>query len=248
MKKTVIVLIICVYFLENVFSLNCYTTDPSSVLEGNIKNLKQNLENCIDYIKKQSSNETPSKKLHCFTITTDDPDVVFKGCVPSNKCNEMISAFQKMIEVRGNTVDSIGSLECNECEEDACNSEEFLVFTERPTKPRSRHGKNGETSLKCYHCLEPCELTKAREKICGENIGPSYEAVCTNEISKTTNNPDFAIRKCQIIRKNYEPPCPNSSVCSFCKSDMCTTSGGSVAKTAFVTFGLIYLGTSLLPF
>lgn len=45
----------------------------------------------------------------------------------------------------------------------------------------------GETSLKCYYCLEPCKLTNAREKICGENIGKSHEAVCTSEISKSIN-------------------------------------------------------------
>ncbi|XP_015838414.1 uncharacterized protein LOC103314041 isoform X1 [Tribolium castaneum] len=243
MQKTVIALLMCAYCPENVFSLHCYTTDPSSVLEGNIKNLKQNLENCLDYIQKHKSVENQSKTLHCFTINTDDPDVVFKGCLPSNKCNDMINAIQKMIEVRG-TVDYIGSLECNECEEDACNSEEFMVFTDRPTQPKNRNGKNGETSLKCHHCLEPCELTKAREKICGGNIGPSYEAVCTTEVAKNSDNPDLAVRKCQIIRKNAEPPCPESSVCSFCKSDMCTSSGGNVARTALLALALVYLGTS----
>lgn len=40
----------------------------------------------------------------------------------------MISAFQKMIETsKVATIEAIGNLECNECGEDACNSEKYMT-------------------------------------------------------------------------------------------------------------------------
>ncbi|XP_044272431.1 uncharacterized protein LOC123016232 isoform X1 [Tribolium madens] len=250
-KVLKIAILYTILILPNVYSLHCYISDFENFYSGDLSELKHTLRNCNIYnnITKHVKHELeiPEKSvINCYTVEITR-DVIIKGCVQSGGCTFLVDILKNTVQENNNfdLISPSGKIECVECGTNSCNN--VNKNTVPSTTPAALTVRS-ETSLKCYHCLEPCELTKAREKICGENIGPSYEAVCTNEISKTTNNPDFAIRKCQIIRKNYEPPCPNSSVCSFCKSDMCTTSGGSVAKTAFVTFGLIYLGTSLLPF
>lgn len=43
---------------------------------------------------------------------------------------------------------------------------------------------SGNSSRKCYFCINDCETSQATERKCGESIGPTHEAVCSTRISK----------------------------------------------------------------
>ncbi|XP_008197024.1 uncharacterized protein LOC103314041 isoform X2 [Tribolium castaneum] len=239
------VLLITVLSIPFVNSLYCFISDFENIYSQDLSQLKHTLGSCHDYnnITKNLKLQIPAESvINCYTVEITR-DVVIKGCVQSGGCTFLVDFLKKLVHQNAN-FDSLppsGKVECVECGTSGCNNVNKNTI---PSTTPAALTLRSETSLKCHHCLEPCELTKAREKICGGNIGPSYEAVCTTEVAKNSDNPDLAVRKCQIIRKNAEPPCPESSVCSFCKSDMCTSSGGNVARTALLALALVYLGTS----
>ncbi|EFA08895.1 hypothetical protein TcasGA2_TC006596 [Tribolium castaneum] len=83
--------------------------------------------------------------------------------------------------------------------------------------------QQSEAAIKCYYCMEACEVSKADFKTCGQNIGPSQEAVCTTEWAKDTKARNMAIRKCQIVSKGTEPACPTNSECKSCKEELCNS-------------------------
>ncbi|XP_044252513.1 uncharacterized protein LOC123003660 [Tribolium madens] len=97
--------------------------------------------------------------------------------------------------------------------------------------------QKSEAALKCYYCLEACEVSKAEFKTCGQNIGASQEAVCTTEMAKDSKTPNMAIRKCQIVTKDKEPACPQNSECKSCKSELCNSATSLGASMTL--FGIV---------
>ncbi|CAH1376020.1 unnamed protein product [Tenebrio molitor] len=216
-------LFLCLF--RNVHSLICYTTDFEKVLEGNVTRLSNKLQDCAGYNDKvrqidpelQIPTDFTLHSIHCYTFEVGR-DVVIKGCVRSGGCDVIMDVLKNTVQ-KIQTFDA-GKVECTECNHDKCNIGYDII---EPTAPASLTAPRGETSLKCYHCAEPCEIAKSRERICGGNIGKSYEAVCTTEIPESIETSNLAIRKCQIVQKGQEPSCSLNSICTSCKSDLCNT-------------------------
>jgi hypothetical protein len=103
-----------------------------------------------------------------------------------------------------------------------------------------------EASLKCYYCLEACEVSKAQEKVCGQNIGASQEAVCTTDVAKDSKSPSMAVRKCQIVTKDGKAPCSDQSTCTQCKTELCNAATSVAPNMAVVGAVAAYLAAKFL--
>ncbi|CAH1376027.1 unnamed protein product [Tenebrio molitor] len=119
--------------LKNVVSLNCYTTNLASVEEGDLKNLKHNLEDCTHYMSEMSKLRGHSVDIsslshietHCFTVSihANATDVKIKGCTPKGGCVLMKEVFKSIVHKSHNkTLGVLKHIKCDECGEDRCNS------------------------------------------------------------------------------------------------------------------------------
>jgi hypothetical protein len=112
--------------------------------------------------------------------------------------------------------------------------------------------------------LEACEVSKAQEKVCGQNIGASQEAVCTTDVAKGTNrlwestgndwffeiadskSTSMAVRKCQIVTKDGKAPCSDQSTCTQCKTELCNAATSVAPNMAVVGAVAAYLAAKFL--
>ncbi|XP_063917316.1 uncharacterized protein LOC135133017 isoform X2 [Zophobas morio] len=213
---------------KSFYSLLCYVSDFESLKLGNIKKLNHTLRDHNYYnneVKHLSQElQTPENvTLHCYTVEVSR-DVVIKGYTQKGGCRFLIDVVENVVQKNRGPDQSgmtIGMMGCTECSSDKCNSVILGYLQIEPTHFPTSEEPRGVNSLKCYYCLHPCEIGDAREKICGRNIGKSHEAVCTTEIAKDSRSPTRAVRKCRVVQKNQQPPCPDNSVCTSCKSDLC---------------------------
>ncbi|CAH1376021.1 unnamed protein product [Tenebrio molitor] len=200
MSKCIVLLYLFVCFVEKTYSLMCYTSDVNSYLSSNnTEHLKHKLQKCSDYVMAMHSSKTPKdSELHCYTISTDYPEIALKGCFPKGICDKLKKTFKDIIGTKNIvTFDIVGGIECNECDKDQCNwGSGFIpsynstansalptiletLSTAASATINSTHDDD-PTLLKCYFCSEPCDTSTALKSSCELSV----EGVCTVEVPK----------------------------------------------------------------
>ncbi|XP_063910715.1 uncharacterized protein LOC135127933 isoform X2 [Zophobas morio] len=136
MSKYFVVLIFQLYLTQQAFCLECYTTDPSILVQGtNVTDNIHALKDCNDYFRdmaKKSGRTTipikivpPGLALTCFTLVTNTREnVIVKGCSPTTvpTCNHVETTVKDKMSDRNSR-----TFKCSICNTNGCNKENTVT-------------------------------------------------------------------------------------------------------------------------